>query len=126
MWVKSSTPKNKIINPVALFVKNRGNFLFITKYNPIINNKIGKTKYQMPRKNRKIFTQLVGINPSLIIDAPLPNIDKNIKRMPSNSNCNCFVKRTLILRLFLAISFSPINKYNCYVKYVLNLVSVFP
>src|SRR5690625_4044324 len=66
------------------------------------NNNSDNIKYHIPKNNLKTFSKLVGINPSLIIDAPLLKIDKKINNSPSNSNCNCFLSFFLFFRFFFA------------------------
>src|SRR5699024_6315663 len=42
-------------------------------------------KYHIPKIKRKTFSNVAGINPSLIIEAPLPNIAKKMNNKPTNS-----------------------------------------
>src|SRR5699024_1831197 len=61
---------------------------------------IDATKYHIPKKKRKEFSNTVGMKPSLITEAPLPNIERKIKRKLNNSYCKAFAAFVLLF-LFL-------------------------
>src|SRR5699024_4883538 len=42
-------------------------------------------KYHIPKIKRKTFSNVAGISPSLIIEAPLPKIAKKMNNKPTNS-----------------------------------------
>src|SRR5699024_11903605 len=58
------------------------------------------TKYHIPKKKRKAFSNPVGMKPSLIKEAPLPNIERKMKSKPNNSYCKAFAAFVLLF-LFL-------------------------
>src|SRR5699024_6142272 len=57
-------------------------------------------KYHIPKKKRKAFSNPVGMKPSLIKEAPLPNIERKMKSKPNNSYCKAFAAFELLF-LFL-------------------------
>src|SRR5699024_12839615 len=54
----------------------------------------------IPKKKRKAFSNPVGMKPSLIKEAPLPNIERKMKSNPNNSYCKAFAAFVLLF-LFL-------------------------
>src|SRR5699024_7587694 len=63
----------------------------------MIKRIIDATKYHIPKKKRKAFSNPVGMKPSLIKEAPLPNIERKMKSKPNNSYCNAFAALVLLL-----------------------------
>src|SRR5699024_1318512 len=66
----------------------------------MIKRIIDATKYHIPKKKRKAFSNTVGMKPSLIKEAPLPNIERKMKSKPNNSYCKAFAAFVLLF-LFL-------------------------
>src|SRR5699024_9699380 len=67
----------------------------------MIKRIIDATKYHIPKKKRKAFSNPVGMKPSLIKEAPLPNIERKMKSKPNNSYCKAFADFVLIFLFFL-------------------------
>src|SRR5699024_12289393 len=57
---------------------------------------IDATKYHIPKKKRKAFSNQVGMIPSLVKEAPLPNIERKMKSKPNNSYCKALAAFVLL------------------------------
>src|SRR5699024_6898485 len=53
--------------------------------NPMEISTIEAMKYHIPKIKRKTFSNVAGISPSLIIEAPLPKIAKKMNNKQTNS-----------------------------------------
>src|SRR5699024_4082457 len=74
---------------------------------------IDATKYNIPKKKRKAFSNPVGMKPSLITDAQLVNIVRLMKSIPNNSYCKaCAAFVLLFLFLFFLANGSPSLQIN--------------
>src|SRR5699024_744371 len=61
---------------------------------------IDATKYHIPKKKGKAFSNPVGMKPSLIKEAPLPNIEGKMKSKPNKPYYQANVAMDLLM-LFL-------------------------
>src|SRR5699024_1421770 len=75
---------------------------------------IDATKYHIPKKKRKAFSNPVGMKPSLIKEAPLPNIERKMKSKPNNSYCKAFEACDL---LFLFLFFLVIRSTSLQINF---------
>src|SRR5699024_11286985 len=74
---------------------------------------IDATKYHIPKKKRKAYSNPVGMKPSLIKEALLPNIERKMKSKPNNSHCKAFAAIVLLFffLFFLANGYTSFQFY---------------
>src|SRR5699024_2483619 len=73
----------------------------------MIKRIIDATKYHIPKKKRKAFSNPVGMKPSLIKEAPLPNIERKMKSKPNNSYCKAFAAFVLLFLFSFLLLLRP-------------------
>src|SRR5690606_39490084 len=99
------------ICPILRFVNKAGAFRLMTRTTPNTNKTTDAAKYQMPNKKRKLFSRRRGMKPSLMMEAPLPKMDKKMSNNPISSSFNwSFTFFFVFFRFFfLDTFFTPTN-----------------